>query len=112
MSAVPSQPHRAAYDVYVALTERPSGGAAKPKMAVVKQEVTVPDLKSGLTTSSIIVAEQIEADTDGGRATYEQQLDDPYRPWGTRIAPATRRTFKPSEKLSVLFLVSSGEAVP
>ena len=66
------------YDVYVALTERPSGGTAKPKTAVVKQEVTIPDLKSGLTTSSIIVAEQVEADTDGGRATYEQQLDDPY----------------------------------
>jgi hypothetical protein len=93
------------YDVYVALTERPSGGAAKPRRTVVKQEVTIPDLKSGLTTSSIIVAEQVEADSNADRATYEQQLDDPYRLWGTRITPATRRTFKSTERLSVLFLV-------
>ncbi len=93
------------YDVYVALTERPSGGTTKPRRTVVKQEVTIPDLKSGLTTSSIIVAEQVEADSRGDRATYEQQLDDPYRLWGTRITPATRRTFKSSERLSVLFLV-------
>ena len=98
------------YDVYIALTERPSGGTATPKTSVVKQEVTIPDLKSGLTTSSIIVAERIEADTTPGRATYEQQLDDPYRLWGTRITPATRRTFRPSEKLSVLFLVYQARA--
>ncbi len=98
------------YDVYVALAERPSGTTATPKTAVVKQEVTVPDLKSGLTTSSIIVAEAIEADTATGRATYEQQLDDPYRLWGTRITPATRRTFGPGEKLSVLFLVYQAKA--
>ena len=98
------------YDVYIALTERPSGGTATPKTSVVKQEVTIPDLKSGLTTSSIIVAEHIEADTTLGRATYEQQLDDPYRLWGTRITPATRRAFRPSEKLSVLFLVYQARA--
>jgi hypothetical protein len=81
------------YDVYVALTERPSGGTEEPRRTVVKQEVTIPDLKSGLTTSSIIVAEQVEADSNGDRATYEQQLDDPYRLWGARITPATRRMF-------------------
>lgn len=98
------------YDVYIALTERPTGGTATTKTSVVKQEVTIPDLKSGLTTSSIIVAEHVEADTAAGRATYEQQLDDPYRLWGTRITPATRRTFRPSEKLSVLFLVYQARA--
>jgi hypothetical protein len=83
---------------------------------VVKQEVTIPDLKSGLTTSSIIVAEHVEPDTAPSRAIYEQQLDDPYRLWGTRITPATRRTFRPSENLSVLSLVyqakSSSEDKP
>ena len=94
-----------AYDVYVAIREQPSPSAPTPKTVVVKQEVTVPDLKSGLTTSSVLVAERIERDAADRRATYEQQLDDPFRLWGLRITPATRRVFTASEKLSVLFLV-------
>lgn len=99
-----------AYDVYVALAERQSSSTATPRTVVLKQEVTVPDLKSGLTTSSIIVVERVEADLAGGRSTYEQQLDDPYRLWGSRITPATRRTFSASERLSVLFLVYQAQA--
>lgn len=99
-----------AYDVYVAVAERQSSSTATPRTVVLKQEVTVPDLKSGLTTSSIIVAERVEVDPAGGRATYEQQLDDPYRLWGTRITPATRRTFSASEMFSVLFLVYQAQA--
>jgi hypothetical protein len=98
------------YDVYIALTEQTSSSTASPKTAVVKQEVTVPDLKSGLTTSSVIVAEHVEADPSQGRATYEQQLDDPHRLWGMRITPATRRTFRSSEKLTVLFVVYQAKA--
>jgi len=97
-----------AYDVYIGLRERAASGTestVRPKTVVVKQEVTVPDLKSGLNTSSVIVADRVEPDTGGGRATYEQQLDDPYRLFGLRITPATRRTFAPDETLSVMFLV-------
>lgn len=94
-----------AYDVYVAITERAPDADTKPKTVVIKQEVTVPDLKSGLTTSSVILAEKVEADARAERASYEEQLDDPYRLWNNRIVPATRRTFRRDEKLAVLFVV-------
>lgn len=99
-----------AYDVYVALTERATDPTSKPKTAIVKQAVTVPDLKSSLTTSSIIVAEKVEVDGNAVRASYEEQLDDPYRLFGTRITPATRRTFAADETLTVLFLVYQAKA--
>lgn len=93
------------YDVYVALTEHSADPAVPPKTAVVKQAVTVPDLKSRFTTSSVIVTESVEPNAGGERASYEEQLDDPYRLWGNRITPSLRRTFRQAEALSVLFLV-------
>jgi hypothetical protein len=99
-----------AYDVYVALTERAPSSTVPAKVVVVKQAVDIPDLKSGLTTSSIIVAERVDPDVTSSRPTYEQQLDDPHRLWGMRITPATRRTFRASEKLKVLFVVYHAQA--
>lgn len=99
-----------AYDVYVAVAEPPKADGTRGKTSVIKQEVTIPDLKSGLTTSSIIVAERVQVDAQAARATYEEQLDDPYRLWGNRITPATRRTFRQDETLSLLFLVYQARA--
>jgi hypothetical protein len=98
------------YDVYIGLAERPETAQSKPRTAVIKQELTIPDLKSGLTTSSVIVAERVEPDAASARATYEDQLDDPYRLWGSRITPAIRRSFRPDERLSVLFVVYQASA--
>jgi hypothetical protein len=99
-----------AYDVYVAVTEPTKADGTKGKASVIKQEVTIPDLKSSLTTSSIIVAENVEVDANAAHASYEEQLDDPYRLWGNRITPATRRTFRRTETLSLLFLVYQARA--
>jgi len=99
-----------AYDVYVALTERALSSTVPAKTVVVKQAVDIPDLKASLTTSSIIVAEHVEPDPIPEHATYEQQLDDPHRLWGMRITPATRRTFRASETLKVLFVVYQAQA--
>lgn len=99
-----------AYDVYVAVAEPTRADGTRGKTSVIKQEVTIPDLKSGLTTSSIIVAERVQVDEQTARATYEDQLDDPYRLWGNRITPATRRTFRQNETLSLLFLVYQARA--
>jgi hypothetical protein len=46
------------YDVYVALVEKASTTLPQPRTAVVKEAVTVPDLESHLTLSSIIVTEK------------------------------------------------------
>jgi hypothetical protein len=98
------------YDVYIGLAEPARAPGTQPRTAVIKQELTIPDLKAGLTTSSVIVAERVEPDSASARATYEDQLDDPYRLWGSRITPAIRRSFRPDEKLSVLFVVYQASA--
>lgn len=93
------------YDVYIALTERPNAGQVPPKTAVLKQPVNIPDFQSGLSVSSIIVAEKILIDPSNRRPTFEEQLDDPYVLWGTRVTPATTSTFGRSRNLSLTFLI-------
>jgi len=93
------------YDVYVALSEKPDAAAPQPKTVVYKQTVQVPDLKSALATSSIIVADRIEIDPRNRRLNIEEQLDEPYAWWGNKLTPALRTRYGRSEKLSVIFLV-------
>lgn len=93
------------YDVYVALRERPSADVTQPKMVVFKQPVSLPDLGSDLAASSIIVAEKVEVEPGSRRPNFEEQLDDPYRLWGTKITPAIGTKFLQSSKLSVIFLI-------
>jgi hypothetical protein len=98
------------YDVYVALREHAGEATAEPKTVVVKQAVSVPDLKSGLAVSSIIVADRIQVDPRAGRLNFEEQLDEPYVWWGTRITPAVRDAFARSEKLAVTFVIYNAAA--
>jgi hypothetical protein len=93
------------YDVYVALREMPHTGVTLLKTVVLKQAVSVPDLKSGLAVSSIIVVDHIEMDRANRRLNFEEQLDEPYRWWGIRMTPATGTRLAHSGKLSVIFLV-------
>lgn len=99
------------YDVYVALTESPTtGSAAPPKTVVLKQAVTVPDLESNLGTSSIIVADKIEVDPRNRRPSFEEQLDEPYALWGSKVTPAMTNRFGRSRTLSLIFLVYNAAA--
>lgn len=94
------------YDVYVALTEKPATpNAAPPKTVVLKQPVTVPDLQSHFAVSSIIVADRIEGDPTNRRPSFEDQLDDPYRLWGSKVTPAISNRFGRSRTLSLIFLI-------
>jgi hypothetical protein len=93
------------YDVYVALRERPSTSDAQPKTVVFKQPVSVPDIGSDLAASSIIVAEKVEVEPGNRRPNFEEQLNEPYRLWGTKITPAIGTKFPHSGKLSVIFLI-------
>ena len=93
------------YDVYVALSESPAPNVPEPKTVVLKQPVDLLDLSSDLAVSSIIMADKVEVDPNNRRLNFEEQLDEPYTLWGTKIVPAMATRFGRSRKLSVIFLV-------
>ena len=86
------------------------GEHAPPKTVVLKQAVTVPDLQSHFTVSSIIVADKIEVDPRNRRPSFEEQLDEPYTLWGSKVTPAITNRFGRGRKLSLIFLVYNAAA--
>ncbi len=48
------------YDVYVALTEKPSATMPRPRTVVVKQAVTIPELDSHFELSRLCVPGKVE----------------------------------------------------
>jgi hypothetical protein len=98
------------YDVYVALSPF-AGTGTSPRLQVnpagvmmMKQEVSVPDLwTTGLSTSTVVVAERVEALK--APLTAEQQDLEPYALGTTRIVPAHETEFKKSDELAVIFFV-------
>lgn len=92
------------YDVYVAVRERAAGRGAAPKWAVLKRELTVPDLSSGgLRMSSVILASHVET-IDRPLSASEQTLR-PYALGTVEIVPAPAAEFRPDETLTAAFLV-------
>jgi hypothetical protein len=97
------------YDVYVALRERPVGGAAEKadtpvKVYVVKQTVDVPNYWSGdFTTSSVIVAEKVEPLS--APLAPEAQRERPYVLGSTEIVPSVDGKFKKAQELGVIFQI-------
>jgi len=96
-----------AYDVYVMMREQSSGAknAAAPKVAVIKQTVTVPDLwTQDLTTSSIIAAQHIEPLS--APLSPNEQLERPYAALGSmEITPSLDARFTTKDELSIFFLI-------
>lgn len=93
------------WDLYVALGEPAQSDLHVPRTVVLKREVNLPDLSTGLAVSSIIVADKIDVDAENKRLDFEDQLDDPYRLWGMRITPALATWFGHGKTLSTTFLV-------
>ena len=93
------------YDVYVALTERTTLAHPITRSLVLKREVNVPDLASDLSVSSIFILDKSEVDARNRRLNFEEQLDEPYVWWGTKLTPSFRTTFGRGDKLSVTFVV-------
>lgn len=97
------------YDVYLALRERAAGGPpatadAPVKIAVLKQELTVPDFWAPeFTTSSLILADKVEPLS--APLSPEAQKERPYALGATEIVPATDSSFKKTEELGVIFQV-------
>jgi len=94
------------YDVFVVVRERfaPGNGPLVPKAAVVTRQLNVPDfVGSGLTTSSIILADRLETLS---RSIEPDELPErPYVIGRNEVTPAVDRTFRRNEELIVVFLI-------
>jgi hypothetical protein len=95
------------YDVYVMMREQSSGAknAPAPKVSVIKQTVTVPDLwTQELTTSSVIAASHIEPLS--APLSPNEQLERPYAALGSmEITPSLDARFTTKDELSIFFLI-------
>ena len=100
------------YDLYIGLADRADPSVPDPKAVVIKREIDVPAIGPGLDVSSLVIVEKIEVDPRGRRLDYEEQLDEPYALWGSKLTPALRRAFRRGEHLSVTFLVYGAEPAP
>jgi hypothetical protein len=96
------------FDLYIAMMEtQPRNTKTPPKRVVHTQSLTVPDISSGLTTSSIILAKQLEDAPP--QLTPQQQLEQPFTFGGNKITPAFPSIFaKSAELLFVFFIYNQG----
>ena len=94
------------YDVFVVMRERVGPGTqrTRPKAAVLRQPLSVPDFRSNeLTTSSLIVADGLTLLAEPVPA--DQLAERPYVIGRNEIIPAVDRRFRRDEELIVVFLV-------
>lgn len=94
------------YDVYVAMKERAPERAprgATYKMGVDKTTVTVPDLTSEFTTSSVLVTDTVNMLT--APLDAEEQRVRPFVFGAQELVPAADSTFGKSEELNIFFQI-------
>ena len=96
------------YDVYVVVKEPTPDKAPKnapaPKVSLIKQAVSVPNLwNDELNTSSVIVAERI--DPLPAPLTPQQQAERPYALGTMEIVPALDTKFTKQSELSTFLLI-------
>lgn len=91
-------------DVTFALSETPPRNNRAPAKRVVHtQTISVPDLSTELTTSSIILAKALEDSPQ--QLTPRQQMEQPFTIGGQRITPTFTPTFSKAGELLFVFLV-------
>jgi hypothetical protein len=89
------------YDVYVLAKDL---STPKPRVAVIKHEVTVPDFWSGeLATSSLIVVDRI--DPVPAPLSQEQKADRPYALGSFELIPSYKATFAKNAELSTFMQI-------
>jgi hypothetical protein len=96
------------YDVYVVLKEptpeKAKKGDPAPKVSLIKQSLTVPDLWNGeLNTSSVIIADRI--DPLPAPLNAQQQGERPYALGTMEIVPAMGTKFSKKGELSTFVLI-------
>ena len=75
------------YTLYVAMRERqPKDRKQQPKSVVLTQPLTVPDMNTGLTTSTVILAKSLDPAPE--QLTGQQQLEQPFTISGYRVVPS------------------------
>lgn len=92
------------YTLYVAMRER-QGRDRKvlPKTAVITQDLSVPDLNTGLTTSSVILASGLNPAPE--TLTAQQQLEQPFTISGYRVEPSFGKPIPQSGELMFVFFI-------
>ncbi len=101
------------YDVFVVMRERvdPAAPRTRPKAAMLRQSLVVPDFRTGdLTTSSVIVADRLNVLAEPVPA--DQLAERPYVIGRNEITPALDRRFRRDEELIVVFLVYNPMVTP
>ena len=99
------------YTLYIALRERqPKDKKQQPKTTVLAQPLTVPDLNTGLATSSIILAKSLDPAPE--QLTGQQQLEQPFTISGYRIVPSFGAPIPQAdgELMFVFFIYNEGVA--
>ena len=92
------------YQLYFALKERNTGDKKqKPRIAVCKQVVSLPDLKGDLTTSTIIFYDKV--DVLAKPLPSDQQRDSPYTIGQLQFVPKVGTKFAKTQELSVFFQI-------
>ena len=101
------------YDVLVVMRERvdPAASRVRPKVAVMRHPLSVPDFGSNeLMTSSVIVADRLTVLTEPVPA--DDLPERPYVIGRNEISPASDRQFRRDEELIVVFLVYNPMVTP
>jgi len=102
-----------AYDVVLVAKEPASKekNAPAPKMAMIHQDVEVPNLWDGeFTTSTVIIAKSIEP--LAAPLTPQQQADRPYAMGAMEIVPAFSTKFNKQAELSTFMLIYNAKTDP
>jgi hypothetical protein len=92
------------YTLYIAMRERqPKDRKQQPKSVVLAQPLTVPDMNTGLTTSSVILAKSLDPAPE--QLTGQQQLEQPFTISGYRIVPSFGAPIPQSGELMFVFFI-------
>lgn len=93
-----------AYDLYVAVRERPGAATGGPKAAVLRQTLIVPNLEgSEPAMSSIVLASRVDALAT--RVSSSTQEDRPYAFGSAEVFPDADSTFTRDDVLSIVYFV-------
>ena len=99
------------YTLYIAMRERqPKDRKQQPKQVVLAQPLTVPDLNTGLATSSVILAKSLDPAPE--QLTGQQQLEQPFTISGYRVVPSFGAPIpqQSGELMFVFFIYNEGIA--
>lgn len=92
------------YTLYVAMRERqPKDRKQQPKSVVLAQPLTVPDMNTGLTTSSVILAKALDPAPE--QLTGQQQLEQPFTISGYKVVPSFGAPIPMSGELMFVFFI-------